>query len=328
VLISREEAPDEYFGDLRQLRNGQFNGNHFTLGISVHGFQLALQVLNWKGYVRDERRFLDQTTGQCWNDVEYKNGYDMGKLMCDYLQQIGKPHLSFVEAVLEGEIEELHPLRKEVGLADAFFSHVQAMAMDKTVESLLEAEEQHGVELREDRKETVRLRQEALMAFLTTAGQPHLRDRMLGHFQDNWGALEEHLRSAFGDCPDFQSLRGAKPGNKPLTFFIDYFCIRQCLDDFTVPRVMNAIETIGFTVAELGTDWRDDAALLRRMFCVLELFATVKAKGQLLMCGPALRGRQQVDQLLRVATNKAQSPEVIDSRNTARYRNPPPPYPH
>ena len=40
----------------------------------------------------------------------------------------GKRHLSFVEAVLEGEVEELLPLQKEVGRTDGFFSQVGVAA--------------------------------------------------------------------------------------------------------------------------------------------------------------------------------------------------------
>ena len=41
------------------------------------------------------------------------------------MDEKGKSHMSFVEAVLEGEIEELRPIQKEVGTTDAFFSQVR-----------------------------------------------------------------------------------------------------------------------------------------------------------------------------------------------------------
>ena len=93
------------------------------MGISKEGFVMALKVLKWHEYVRDIKDF-DDGKGGCWNDGP-NNGYDLGVLVRSYMKSKGKSHMSFVEAVLEGEIEELRPIRKEVGTTDAFFSQVR-----------------------------------------------------------------------------------------------------------------------------------------------------------------------------------------------------------
>ena len=93
------------------------------MGISKEGFVMALKVLKWHEYVRDNKKF-DDGKGGCWNDGP-NNGYDLGVLVRSYMKSKGKSHMSFVEAVLEGEIEELRPIRKEVGTTDAFFSQVR-----------------------------------------------------------------------------------------------------------------------------------------------------------------------------------------------------------
>ena len=102
---------------------GQYKGNHLLMGISKEGFVMALKVLKWHEYVRDNKKF-DDGKGGCWNDGP-NNGYDLGVLVRSYMKEKGKSHMSFVEAVLEGEIEELRPIRKEVGTTDAFFSQVR-----------------------------------------------------------------------------------------------------------------------------------------------------------------------------------------------------------
>ena len=64
---------------------------------------MALKVLKWHEYVRDNKKF-DDGKGGCWNDGP-NNGYDLGVLVRSYMKSKGKSHMSFVEAVLEGEIE-------------------------------------------------------------------------------------------------------------------------------------------------------------------------------------------------------------------------------
>lgn len=92
------------------------------------------------------------------------------------------------------------------------------------------------------------------------------------------------------------------------------------MNDFALPRVRSAIATIGITIVELGTDWRGPAALLRRLFCVIEGSSTIDAKGILLVAGPALEEQVEVEKLLRAATSKEKCALVMDSRNDCRCR--------
>ena len=61
--------------------------------------------------------------GGSWNSGPV-NGYDLGVVVRQYMAGIGKRHLSFVEAVLEGKVDELLPLKDEVGSAHAFYSRI------------------------------------------------------------------------------------------------------------------------------------------------------------------------------------------------------------
>jgi tetratricopeptide (TPR) repeat protein len=233
---SLDPSPDE-----------QFNGNHFTLGISVFGFKKALEIILWPKYTRNLDNFM-VSDGKCWNNGQH-NGYDLCQHIKCYMFKIGKPNLSLVEAILCGEVEELECLRSEVGVADGFFSHVQAVMLTATLKSLEDAASRYEKELGENPR-----------------------------------------------------------------FFIDYCCVRQCVkNDFATDRLTMAIKTIGITIFELGTDFLSDNALLKRSFCVLELFATVKAKGLLLVCGPLLGDAAMAVKLAAIAADSEQCKEVMDS---------------
>jgi hypothetical protein len=121
--------------DLRHGRiEGQHAGNHFTLGIRPVGFVLALAIILWSSHKRVEKNFMS-ADGKCWNTGPL-NGYDLCQHIKDYLRKIGKLHLSLLEAILEGAVEELWCLQKHVGVADAFFSHVQGLSVAAMFETL------------------------------------------------------------------------------------------------------------------------------------------------------------------------------------------------
>ena len=60
----------------------------------------------------------------------------------------------------------------------------------------------------------------------------------------------------------------------------DYTTLKQCQNDFDLPRVRQVIKEIGLTLAELDFDLQ---AYLTRSFCILELFATVEGGAKLLV---------------------------------------------
>jgi hypothetical protein len=61
--------------------------------------------------------------------------------------------------------------------------------------------------------------------------------------------------------------------------WLDYFSLRQNVNDFCVDAVVSLIKDIGTTVAEVD---HFELAYLKRSFCILELFATVDGGAKLL----------------------------------------------
>ena len=66
----------------------------------------------------------------------------------------------------------------------------------------------------------------------------------------------------------------------------DYTTLKQCQNDFDLPRIRWVIKEIGLTLAELDFDLQ---AYLTRSFCILELFATVEGGARLLVQMHAVR---------------------------------------
>ena len=60
----------------------------------------------------------------------------------------------------------------------------------------------------------------------------------------------------------------------------DYTTLKQCQNDFDLPRIRQVIKEINLTIAELDFDLQ---AYLTRSFCILELFATVEGGAKLLV---------------------------------------------
>jgi len=65
-----------------------------------------------------------------------------------------------------------------------------------------------------------------------------------------------------------------------LFFWLDYTTLKQCQQDFDLPRIRQIVKQIGLTLAELDFDLQ---AYLTRSFCVLELLATVQGGATLLV---------------------------------------------
>jgi tetratricopeptide (TPR) repeat protein len=278
----------------------QLRGNHFTFGITLSGFIRLLAIIGWDRYNIQER--TDHETLSWLTDPE-KNGYDLTKVVIPaYMKKIRLPHLSLVEAIASQQVAELLCLKNDVGLADAFLSHVQKLPLTTMIQSMQDAEDMYERELTEDRSTTALLREEALKAFCLAnkAAEANCVDELLLKWAGSWVEFDAALQEKYGSNPGLANTTVRKTGRP--RYFIDYACIRQCLSgDFTLDRVVDAIAEIGITVAELGADLEGDTALLRRTFCVLESFATIKANGQLLVCGPALRDRATTMELAQLA---------------------------
>jgi hypothetical protein len=299
--------------DVRQgCFDGQYGGNHFDRGINGHltGFIRLMSIIGWGDYAIRQRKDHESLS---WLDDPEKNGYDLTKIVIPaYIHKIHLPHLSLVEAIESGKVAELLFLKDAVGPADAFVSHVQKLPVMSLTESLKGAEAMHALELApEDKEPAKKLRKEALENFYREKKPEKLRwvDMKLKQWAGKYAEFDTALGDKFGSSPGLATITAKKEPK----YFIDYACIRQCLSgDFTLDRVVGAIEIIGITTAELGAELAGDTALLRRTFCVLESFATIKGKGKLLVCGPALQDSVKSLELAKLAADPERYKEVMD----------------
>jgi tetratricopeptide (TPR) repeat protein len=296
----------------------QFAGNHFTRGITLQGFIMLLSIIGWDHYNIAERK---KHKSLSWLQDPEKNGYDLCKIVIPaYMAKIGLEHLSLVEAIESGQVAELVCLKDAVGAADAFLSHVQKLSVRVLLASLKDGEQKYEAELLEDTAAVAALRRKALENFLKERDpDDDQAGPLIAHFQYNWKDIENWLQQNRGSAPTLASITARKPG--PPKYFIDYAGIRQCLsNEFTIERCVDAIATIGTTLVELDADFAGETALLRRIFCVLESFATIKAKGKLLVCGPALQDAKQTLKLAALAANRETCKDIIDSETKAKCR--------
>mmetsp|Transcript_68693 Transcript_68693/g.190132 ORF Transcript_68693/g.190132 Transcript_68693/m.190132 type:complete len:299 (+) Transcript_68693:3-899(+) len=65
-------------------------------------------------------------------------------------------------------------------------------------------------------------------------------------------------------------------------FWVDFLTLRQNVDDFDLPSILEVIANIGTTLVEMPVE---PEQYLSRQFCIFEVFATLSAKKQLL-CYP------------------------------------------
>ena len=79
-----------------------------------------------------------------------------------------------------------------------------------------------------------------------------------------------------------------------LFFWLDYTTLKQCQQDFDLPRIRQIIKQIGLTLAELDFDLQ---AYLTRSFCVLEIYGTVAGGAKLLVQMHAVRAVDVVAEL-------------------------------
>jgi hypothetical protein len=78
--------------------------------------------------------------------------------------------------------------------------------------------------------------------------------------------------------PEFKSHLPQFIEEKETYWWIDYFSLRQCKQDFKPEQVVMLIKEIGKTVAEIDRE----LVYLRRSFCILEVYATLAGNSQLL----------------------------------------------
>jgi hypothetical protein len=321
----------------QEVYAGQCKDNHMKRGISVKGMVMLLDIIHWDSYnvtQREEPLFYDETLDLRWNTGE-RNGYDLCEIVIPaYLQKIGLSHLSLVEAIEYGSVAELRPLQAEVGLADGFFSHVQARPLTTMLQSLRQAEKMYSYELRAVKRDgphtTAVLRQKALDDFVQKVeplAAPQVmtaiqRGMDCGVFTD-LRALSSWLQQKYGRCPDFSQFRAVKPDAEPICYFVDYFCLRQGLgrlvtkgdtQSFDLEQVADAIGAAGITVAEMRDfGSTNDLSYLWRSFCLLEVFYTIHSKGKLLVCGLPVQDLNYNEFLKVAGADERQRREMVES---------------
>jgi len=64
------------------------------------------------------------------------------------------------------------------------------------------------------------------------------------------------------------------------TSFLDYFCLRQCIDDFEEDKVRQLIGDIGLTFLGVSFNPSGDVELFNRTWCCYEVFCTVAEEGR------------------------------------------------
>jgi hypothetical protein len=94
-------------------------------------------------------------------------------------------------------------------------------------------------------------------------------------FNDMYQGAQAHK----SHLPEFKSHLPKFSEKKETYWWIDYFSLRQCQQDFKPEQVVMLIKEIGKTVAEIDLE----LVYLRRSFCILEVYATL-AGGARLLC--------------------------------------------
>jgi hypothetical protein len=75
-----------------------------------------------------------------WNSGA-NNGYDLTDIIIPrFLRRFSMDHLSLMDVIESGQVEELRCLENTVGPADAFFSHAPGLPLTTMMQSLKEAE--------------------------------------------------------------------------------------------------------------------------------------------------------------------------------------------
>ena len=71
-------------------------------------------------------------------------------------------------------------------------------------------------------------------------------------------------------------------------FWLDYFSLRQCTNDFDVHMILAVIKKIGCLVASIDSEH----LYTKRSFCILEAYAAVAEEETTLMCHYAVPGKR------------------------------------
>ena len=85
-----------------------------------------------------------------------------------------------------------------------------------------------------------------------------------------------------------------------VTFWLDYFTLRQCQKDFDLPRVRSVVRSIGATLVELD---HTPLNYLSRSFCVFELYCTIHGDAKMLITVDLVRALRMAEELRATPVN-------------------------
>jgi len=276
--------------------------SHLRLGITIQGMEEFLRRIgfyNTDAYVDSNRKiysgaYADTYTRSdelAWatelhGPIERDGlrirrstvtGYDCVSAMKHWLRSHGKSHLSVCEVLLHEAPKGFEDLRNEVGPASVFYSHLQSRGIHDT------------------------------LACVNSSCQTYARELFRSVRQALPEYSEDLLETEHMNSITFSRLRHRHWIGK---WWVDFFSLRQCHNDFNVQSIRALIKEVGLTVAEV--DWQlgtangparggawgpsrpiavstgDGMRYLKRSFCVYELYCTLEGRARLL-CN--MRGR-------------------------------------
>ena len=209
-------------------------------------------------------------------------GYDCASVVKDWLRSHGKAHLSVCEVLLNEPPDGFGDLRDEVGPVTVFYSHLQSRGVHDT------------------------------LACMNAGCQTYARQLFASNSQSLPEYSEELLETEHMNSIVFSWTRHRHWKGK---WWVDFFSLRQCHNDFNVQSIRALIKEVGLTMAEV--DWELGTAggtgvlnggtlgiagpqrpvavstgsglrYIKRTFCVFELYCTLEGRATLL-CN--MRGR-------------------------------------
>lgn len=141
--------------------------------------------------------------------------------------------------------------------------------------------------------------QASVVEVLHAAGHPSVGVGELPKFflshaqQESWITTKKGIKRACNDALPWRAwLLGCllnSPGSRSCPVWVDYFCLRQCRNDFDKAKIRALIKKIRYTVMLLDCGTLGKPVVFTRIFCIFEVACTVEEGARL--CG-VLNSRQ------------------------------------
>jgi len=277
------------------------DAEHLMLGVNLAGLREACELVGFPYfcYKDDMKHDAWETTYErkdhpemAWLDEAYPHRRNLGyDFCCDaikaWLKANGHENESICQVLLKRG-------SKNVRRANLFYSHIQGVELWMTIERMRDGIKTHKAQLPQASKKAKalaakqRARLSKLKALIDTAWAAgdeetsyYLREHQHRELNDAMFPDEAHLFFWLGASPQPSTDRPLPALlTPPVCAAADYTTLKQCVQDFDLPRIRQLVKEIGLTLAELDFD---PQAYLTRSFCILELLATVQGDANLLV---------------------------------------------